>query len=261
MNGSLLQPSPVFLTSAGGQQIHVSGEATLDVALPTLRRCFTWTFVVAEVTEPLLGNDFLSHFSLIIDCGAQVLRDSATSLSVPGVQTLEPTANLVVNDLSGLPAAVRPILQDHPAVLEPCQPGTESDIPTSSSHHIDTGSSPPTFASPRRLPPDKLSAAKQSFDVLLKTGVIRPSRSPWASPIHMVPKRSPGEWRVTGDYRALNAVTKPDRYPLPHIQSLSTKLHGMTCFSKVDLLRAYHQIPMNPSDSEKNSHYHSVRTF
>ena len=69
----------------------------------------------------------------------------------------------------------------------------------------------------------------------------------------MVPKRNPGEWRVTGDYRALNAVTKPNRYPLPHIQSLSTKLHGMTCFSKVDLLRAYHQIPMSETDIEKTA--------
>ena len=69
----------------------------------------------------------------------------------------------------------------------------------------------------------------------------------------MVPKRSPGEWRVTGDYRALNAITKPDRYPLPHIQSLSTKLRSMRCFSKVDLLRAYQQIPLNPSDIQKTA--------
>ena len=175
--------------------------------------------------------------------------------------TYDHSVNLVVNDLTNLPESVQPILQDHSAVLEPCQPGdTPEPSPIRSTHSIDTGSSPPTFASPRRLPPDKLQAAKQSFDVLLKTGVIRPSRSPWASPIHMVPKRNPGEWRVTGDYRALNAVTKPDRYPLPHIQSLSTKLHGMTCFSKVDLLRAYHQIPMSPSDIEKNRNHNAVRT-
>ena len=252
VNGTLIRPSAVSITAANGGQIDVSGEATLDVALPALRRTFTWTFVIADVTEPLLGNDFLSHHALLVDCGAQVLRDSATSLSATGARVSDPAVHLVVNDLSDVPEAVRPILRDHSTVLEPCQPGTGTDADLAS-HCIDTGSSPPTFASPRRLPPDKLSAAKQSFDVLLKTGVIRPSRSPWASPLHLVPKRDPGEWRVTGDYRALNAVTKPDRYPLPHIQSLSTKLHGMTCFSKVDLLRAYHQIPMNPADAEKTA--------
>ena len=89
--------------------------------------------------------------------------------------------------------------------------------------------------------------------MLLETGVVRPSESPWASPLHMVPKRTPGEWRATGDYRALNAITKPDRYPLPHLHSLSTRLHGMKVFSKIDLLRAYHQIPMAPGDIEKTA--------
>ena len=253
VGGTMIKPTAVSITTASGQPLRVFGEATLDVALPALRRQFTWTFVVAEVAEPLLGNDFLSRHSLIVDCGAQTLRDEITSLSVPGIQTSQHSVNLVVNDLSAVPQPVRDILQDHSAVLEPCQPSDTSDSSITARHCIDTGSSPPTFASPRRLPPDKFQAAKQSFDVLLKTGVIRPSRSPWASPIHMVPKRNPGEWRVTGDYRALNAITKPDRYPLPHIQSLSTKLHGMRCFSKVDLLRAYHQIPMNPSDTEKTA--------
>ena len=252
LNGTIIHPSAVTITTASGQKLNVYGEATLDIVVPTLRRSFTWTFVVADVTEPLLGNDFLAHHSLVVDCGAQVLRDSTTLLSAPAAQTAGQSVHLVINDLSKVPEAMRPILQDHPAVLSPNQP-EYTDSPIKSAHFIDTGSSPPTFASPRKLPPDKLTAAKQALDVLLKTGVIRPSRSPWASPLHMVPKSTPGEWRVTGDYRALNAVTKPDRYPLPHIQSLSTKLHNAQCFSKVDLLRAYHQVPMNPSDSEKTA--------
>ncbi|GFO39891.1 polyprotein [Plakobranchus ocellatus] len=118
-------------------------------------------------------------------------------------------------------------------------------------HHIITQGSP-THSRARRLDQAKLSAAKAEFLQMEDMGIIRRSKSAWSSPLHMVPKAD-GNWRPCGDYRRLNASTDDDRYPLPHIQEFNNHLASCKVFSKIDLIRGYHQIPMAPSSIPKTA--------
>ena len=76
---------------------------------------------------------------------------------------------------------------------------------------------------------------------MLDMGIIRYSTSRWASPLHLVHKPS-GGWQPCGGYRRLNAASLPDCYSLPHVEDFAAHLDGAKIFSKVDLIRGYHQV-------------------
>ena len=92
-----------------------------------------------------------------------------------------------------------------------------------------------------------MKIAKKEFESMLQAGSTRPSESSWSSPLHLAPKGT-SDWRPCGDYRALNARTIPDRYPVRHIHDVAHYLDGCKIFSKIDLVKAYQQIPVAEED-------------
>lgn len=230
------------LSAANGTSIKTYGCTTLHLNLG-LRRAFKWNFVIADVSTPIIGSDFLSFYNLLPDCRHQRIIDGTTKLTVPASLALISQESVKAVTCGNSP--YDKIIAEFPDISRP--PGRDRVIKHATVHYISTTEGPPVTARARRLAPDKLRTAQKIFADMVESGTARPSMSSWAAPLQMVPKKDLTV-RPCGDYRGLNARTVPDKYPVRHIGDFNHNLAGCTVFSTIDLVKAYQQIPVHPPD-------------
>ncbi|KAD6118667.1 hypothetical protein E3N88_09938 [Mikania micrantha] len=153
-------------------------------------------------------------------------------------------------DLSLVPEPIQPLISKFQTVfVEPTKLPPFRFL----THDINLlpNATPPNIR-PYRYPYTQKIEIEAQVDQLLNSGFIQPSNSPFSSPVSLVKKKD-NSWRMCVDYRALNKITIPDKYPIPNIDELLDELYGATVFSKLDLRLGYYQIRVNPRDVEKTA--------
>lgn len=119
-------------------------------------------------------------------------------------------------------------------------------------HQIPTGDAAPIRQRYRQIPPNLYGEVRALLKQMLEADVVRPSSSPWSSPIVLVRKKD-GSIRFCVDYRQLNQVTRKDSYPLPRVEEALTSLKKARWYSTLDLAAGYWQVKVDDKDIEKTA--------
>lgn len=238
------QKSANKLSATNGTVINTYGMHTLILNFG-LQRVFTWRFVVADVSRSIIGADILAHYGLMVDLRNARLIDQLTNLAAP--------ERCIRCDALSVKAVTRTtsyhrLLEKYLDVKRP-EEGSKEPI-HATRHYIETTPRPPVVCRPRRLNPAMLTVVKKEFSKMLEIGVARLTKDCWS--LHLRPKKGE-EWRLCGNYQALNVRTIPDRYPVRHFHDFAQALQDKNIFSTLDFVRAYHQIPVAAEDVPKTT--------
>jgi len=125
------------------------------------------------------------------------------------------------------------------ANIEPCE--------------INLKSNKTIFQPPYRVAPVQREKLKLLIDQMIISDIVEPSRSNYAAPVFLIPKKEKGEYRFLVDYRKLNNETISDKHPIPRSQDLFKSLEGAKYYSSIDMAQGYFQLPIKIEDRYKTA--------
>ena len=158
---------------------------------------------------------------------------------------MNPQLELMAATLDETHPLLADLLQQHSDIFDEPQ-GLPPSRPCDRRIHLLPGTAP-VAVRPYRYPQLQKDELERQVAVMLAQGIIRISTSPFSAPV----RKADGMWSFCIDYRALNAVTSKEKFPIPVVDELLDELHGARFFTKLDLRSGYHQVRMHPDDTEK----------
>uniref|UniRef100_A0A9J7YCJ2 Gypsy retrotransposon integrase-like protein 1 n=1 Tax=Cyprinus carpio carpio TaxID=630221 RepID=A0A9J7YCJ2_CYPCA len=186
-------------------------------------------------------EDQLYHVNLLkrwVGTGPQL---SAYTSSTPVVVDMDPQLSAAQK------SELQHLVSQFPDVFSP-QPGRTHVV----EHDVRTPPGTIVRQRPYRVPEARRHAIEDEVQEMLRLGVIEPSRSPWSSPIVMVPKPD-GTLRFCNDFRRLNEVSEFDGYPMPRVDELLDRLGRARFISTLDLTKGYWQVPLTEQTKPKTA--------
>lgn len=206
--------------------------------------------------DGIIGDDTLKDLKAIID------RKNNCLTITPGIKIpLLARASLNVNSLlaaehpDGTQETLNSLLEEFYHIFEPPSPGMS--VETAVKAEIRTNTQDPIYTKSYPYPVNMRGEVERQIDELLQSGIIRPSNSPYNSPIWVVPKKpkpnGEKQYRMVVDFKRLNAVTISDTYPIPDINATLASLGNAKYFTTLDLTSGFHQIHMKDSDIPKTA--------
>jgi hypothetical protein len=226
--------------SISGQSLDVKGAT--EVWIPEINSSLEVLVTDGIQHHLVLGDDALMKGKSLIDYPRGQLRWFGHQFKLMRYSGTFTAAGLREQPATGVASIDRVIMDNSDLFSEEGDPHGYCDWTKLS---IDTGDAAPIRQRPYRVPLSKRKVISEHIDEMLKAGVIRPSCSPWASPVCLAPKVSrTGEpkYRFCCDFRRLNDVTVKDSYPLPLVQDIFDNLGGSSIYSTIDMKSGFWQL-------------------
>lgn len=236
-----LLPSIFNVTVANGNQASIIGKIIMEAGISD--RIDNYEFMVMPKLKPdiILGMDILKQINL------EIQLNSTSGVNETIRDTLDPVPVINTVYVNAISIEIAQQIIDEEMTLFK----NVSGLTHLTEHRLRLKKPDQEPIKNRYTPrnPVMQEVINKETDQMLLDGIIKPSKSPWSSPVVLVKKKNK-EYRFCVDFRKVNKVTVKDAYPLPQINSTLDKLRDSKYFSTIDLISGYWQVPLSRDSYE-----------